>query len=486
MKRLLIALAPLLVLLQRAVPVGAQAVIYTPYEKFDIRNGDFAVVGKCGGRLYTYRSGSEGAYLDSWDDSLNRIATIVLDFFPDKISNTKFIAYPDKMIVLYQAQERGTVNQYAARLDAEARLLGTPVLLASERSSFFGSNRHTFSSAVSDDRRRIVTYTVDDRGNALQLDAKVLDDSLRVIARLKPKYEAGQDLTAGDLLVANDGTLLLPAFAQTGGRNYAAGIKLLSLAPESTSFKTVELPMQGQYASGVYLRFDQSNRYAYAAGFYSGRRAGNFDGVLFAQYDLAGGSFVTQRLMPLGDSVRDNTGIPNSRRALNNFEVRNLVVRNDGGFVLLAESYYLSIRGTASPYYGYYSFYSPMSMATNVREYHYDDIMALSYSPAGSLEWNSFVRKEQYSQEDGGVFSSYAFFNTGGALGFLYNDFNTSHSTIQLATIDPDGNVGTRSMAAGSSDDPDWIPRSGKQVAARELVIPCMHKRQITFAKVMF
>jgi hypothetical protein len=41
-------------------------------------------------------------------------------------------------------------------------------------------------------------------------------------------------------------------------------------------------------------------------------------------------------------------------------------------------------------------------------------------------------------------------------------------------------------MAAGRNDDPDWLPRSGKQVSAREIVIPCLRKRQICFAKVVF
>ena len=101
-------------------------------------------------------------------------------------------------------------------------------------------------------------------------------------------------------------------------------------------------------------------------------------------------------------------------------------------------------------------------------------------------EWQTFVRKNQYSQEDGGLFSSFAFMNTGGTLGFLFNDYNTNRSKIQLASVDGSGKLNMRSLAAGTADDPDWLPRSGKQIAAREVVIPCLRKRQICFAKIVF
>src|ERR1700744_2790257 len=77
----------------------AQNVAYSEYQKFDFRQGDFAVVGATGGRIYTYRSSSEGFFLDAYNDTMGLTATVVLDFFPQKIYQTRFIAYPDQMVV---------------------------------------------------------------------------------------------------------------------------------------------------------------------------------------------------------------------------------------------------------------------------------------------------------------------------------------------------------------------------------------------------
>lgn len=90
----------LLVLLLMSAGVFAQEVLYTEYEKFDFRSGEFSVVGKVGNKLYVYRGSSEGYYLDAYDDNMHRLATVILDFLPRRCYGTKFITYKDRMVVL--------------------------------------------------------------------------------------------------------------------------------------------------------------------------------------------------------------------------------------------------------------------------------------------------------------------------------------------------------------------------------------------------
>jgi hypothetical protein len=50
-------------------------------------------------------------------------ATVLLDFFPEKVYQSDFIAYPDKIIALYQSLEGTKVIQYAALLDDKGILV---------------------------------------------------------------------------------------------------------------------------------------------------------------------------------------------------------------------------------------------------------------------------------------------------------------------------------------------------------------------------
>ena len=463
----------------------AQDVTYSQYDKFDFRSDDYAVVGMTGGLLYTYHKTSEGAMLEAYDDSMNNTAKVLLDFFPDKIYETRFIAYPDQIIVLYQALESNKVVQYAALLDEKGRLKNRPVQLGSVKTGIFGATRTYFQSAVSDNKKNIVIYSVGAKGDEVEFDGKSLDDKLGNIKHCHAVFKAENSIEHGEVNVGNDGNIYLAAYTPTGAHNYADQYWILQLAQGDTKFIPHEMPLSGRFAASGYMKVDNVNGCIYFGGFYSDKKNGNFDGVIYASYNMAAAEYRNMRFIQFGERVTNAAGARHRNHAFDNYEVRQIIAKGDGGFVLVAEVHFITTRNNYGAGSGYYAYYSP-SITTLVHEYHYNDIMALSYDKDGALEWNSFIPKEQYSQEDNGIFSSYALLNSGGTLAFLFNDFNEAHSKIQLATLTSDGKTDINSFTAEGNDYPDWIPRSGKQVAGRVLVVPCFHKKQICFAKVVF
>lgn len=463
----------------------AQDVTYSQYDKFDFRSDDYAVVGMTGGNLYTYRNTTDGGLLDAYDDSMNKVATVLLDFFPQKIYQTRFISYPDKIIVLYQALESNKVVQYAALLDEKGRLKGKPVELGNTKTGIFGATKNYFLSAVSDNKKMILIYSANDRGSEISFEGKWLDDKLTIIKRSRAVFKADNTIQHGEVNISNDGVVYMAAFTPVGAQNNADGFWILALQVGATKFDPKELPLDSKFAASGYMKVDNVNNRIYFGGFYANKKNDNYGGIMYAAYDIAGDKYLTWKFIPFDQGLINAAGARRRNHAFDNYEVRQLIVKNDGGFVLISEVHYVTMRSNYAPGFGYYSFYSPY-MSTMVHEYHYNDIMALSYDKDGIREWSSFIPKDQYSQEDGGVFSSYALLNTGGTLAFLFNDFNITHSRIQLATLSSEGKSDMHSFTAEGNDYPDWIPRYGKQVAGRTLVVPCFHKKQICFAKVVF
>jgi hypothetical protein len=480
LKFLLLLLVPFLPL-----AMTGQEVLYSPFEKFDLRTGDFTVAGKVGNKLYVYRTNKDGFYLDAYNDKMENIATILLDFFPEKIYETRFITYPNKIIVLYQSLEKGSVTQYAALLDDAGRLQGEPVTLHSTKASAFGTSRNYFSSAISANKQHILVYGTNEKGNTVYFSGKWLNSNLELTATGTSSFTAENGIEHGEAILGNDGTMYLPVFTPIGNKSFADHAWLLALKQGAGNFTPTELPLNEKFAAGTYMKLDTAKNRIYIGGFYSGKKNGNYEGVLYTYYDPSSNTFEKRKDIPFEGSQRTATGEKNAKKAFNDFQVKQLIVRNDGGFVLVAEDFFVTTRSNYASGYGYYSMYYP-NMTSAVSEYHYGDIIVASYNAEGNKEWHRFIRKDQYSQEDGGVFSSYAFMNTGGTLGFMFNDFNSRNSRIQLASVDGTGQVSIHSLAAGRSDDPDWLPRSGKQVAAKEIVVPCIRKQQICFAKIVF
>jgi len=468
-----------------APSLSAQDVVYSQYDRYDFRSGEYAIVGMVGGSLYTYRNSADGAALEAYDDSMNKTATVLLDFFPEKIYEVRFIAYPDKIIVLYQALESNKVVQYAALLDEKGRLKTKPVELGSAKTGIFGATKTYFSSVVSENKKWILIYSAYSKGEEVELDGRWLDDKLTIVKRSHATFKADNRVEHGEVNLSNEGAVYMAAFTTVGSLNYADQYWILSLAPGATKFEPKELPLEEKFAASGYMKVDNVNSRVYFGGFYSDKKNGSYDGLIYAAYDIKGGAYLSKKFIPFDQDLINAAGARHRNHAFDNYEVKQLIVKNDGGFVLISEVHFVSTRSNYTPGFGYYSYYSPY-MTTMVHEYHYNDIMALSYDKDGARQWSAFIPKEQYSQEDGGVFSSYALLNTGGTLAFLFNDFNTAHSRIQMATLDSDGKTDIRSFTAEGNDYPDWLPRSGKQVAARVLVVPCFHKKQICFAKVVF
>ncbi|MBS1781348.1 MAG: hypothetical protein JST70_18620 [Bacteroidetes bacterium] len=478
------ALSLVLLLLCCVGKLRAEDVLYSPNEKFDLRNGSYSVIGKVNGQVYTYRGSPDGYYLDAYDDQMMKKATVVLDFIYGKVVDTRFITYDDKIMFLYQTIEGAKVIQNAVLLDDKGRIRKRPIIIGETKLGLFGSTKASFDIAVSEDKNKIAVYALSDHGRTVEASITWLTDTMTVLARGRASYDADNEISEGEAMIDNNGKLYLPVYTPIGNRNFADRVWILTIQPSEHRFQAHEMPLRTMYASGIFAKLDNSNFTISAAGFYSDKKNGSYEGVLYAKYDIVADSFVSSKLLPFDEDLRNATGERNKKNAFNDFQVRQIIVKEDGGFVLVTEDYYVSTRSAYAPGFGYYSFYYP-SMSSSVREYHYNDILVLSYDAEGRGQWRSFVRKEQYSQEDGGLFSSYALVNTGGALGFMYNDFNSIHSRIQLAGVADDGHVDVHTLQS-HSDDADWLPRSAKQVGSREIIVPCLRKRQICFAKVVF
>lgn len=464
----------------------SQEVTYSPLEKFDFRNGDYSVVGMTGGYLYTYRSTPDNATLEAYDDSMNKTATIILDFFPTKIYQTRFISYSDRIIILYQALESNKVVQYAALLDDKGRLKGKPMELASVKTGIFGAMKNYFYSSISEDKKKILVYALNDKGNGVEMDARWLDDSLKLIKRAKANFTSDVMLTKGEVNIANDGTVYVAAYTTVGAQNYADKFWILALKEGDNRFYPDEMKLDGKFAASGYMKIDNQNNRVYFGGYYTEKKNGNYEGIIFATLDAVSNTYLNMKFIAFDNQLAAAASVRQKKNPFDNYMVMQLIVKNDGGFVLVSENAFITTRSNYVPSVGYYSsFYSPYN-TTVVREYHYNDIMALSYNKDGVREWSSFVKKEQYSQEDGGVFASYLLLNAGGSLAFLFNDFNNTRSRIQLATMEPNGKTEVSSFSPEGNNSPDWLPRAGKQVASRILIIPCLSKKQLCFAKVVF
>jgi hypothetical protein len=193
---------------------------------------------------------------------------------------------------------------------------------------------------------------------------------------------------------------------------------------------------------------------------------------------------------------------------LYDYSLDELILRSDGGAVLVAEQFYVQRRTYNDYPFGYYpyGYYSPYYYSRSYYQtdfyYNYNDIIIVNIRPTGEIEWAARIPKQQVTMNDGGYYSSYAMSIVRDKLFFLFNDnarnydpnrkenrfyeYNGRESIIVLAEVNIKGEVSTHLV--GSNRDAGVItrPKMCKQIGKREMAVFGEQGRSYKFANLTF
>lgn len=112
--------------------------------------------------------------------------------------------------------------------------------------------------------------------------------------------------------------------------------------------------------------------------------------------------------------------------ALENFNMREATILEDGSIVGTLEQFYIQVRSYADTRTG---------QSSSTYYYYYNDIIAYRINPEGEFSWIEKIPKFQVSANDGGPLSSYESFIHEGKVHFIFNDDNRNYDA-QGAYID--------------------------------------------------
>ncbi|MEK7254001.1 MAG: hypothetical protein AAB316_04600 [Bacteroidota bacterium] len=193
---------------------------------------------------------------------------------------------------------------------------------------------------------------------------------------------------------------------------------------------------------------------------------------------------------------------------LYDYSLDELILRSDGGAVLVAEQFYVEQETYRDyPYgYGFYPYgYSPYYSRSNYQTdfyYNYNDLLVVNIRPDGSLEWAARIPKRQETRNDGGYYSSYAMSTVRDKLYFLFNDnarnydperksnrwynFNGSESVLVLAEVSINGEVSVAPLASNREAGVVTRPKMCKQIGRREMAVFGERGRGYKFASLKF
>lgn len=499
-----------LILLLAAAPVFvfSQKVTYSDFEQEDNRDISFEIIGKMKGNILVYKNVRKWQHkINVFGDDMKIKETVKLDFVPDKTFNVDFVVYPDYFWMIYQYQKKNVLHCMAVKLDAAAQKMGEPVQIDTTQIPFLADNK-IYTTIYSEDRQRIMVFKMPKKNDRYTLVTMLFNSDMKLI-RERSRQEIDLDErkdTYSNFMVDNEGTLVFTKDSKTGMRDNSNVLEFMIKEPVKDTFTTHLITLEKNYIDEVRLKIDNLNKRYILNSFYYRKSRGTIDGMLTYIWSKAADSAAVKSFMPFGDSIRDEAKSSGQLRfAMDDYFIRQVFAKKDGGFLLTAEdyssqrtgfnnswnrwdylnNYYYSPYSSSYYYYSPYSgYYRPLSSygQQSVR-YFYSNILILSYDKNGQLQWSRVIQKEQFD-DDNENFMSFSTFNSGGEIHFLFNDDKRKNQIIANHSITGSGQITRNPTLKSLERGYQFMPKLSKQVGAGQLIIPCDYRGYICFARI--
>jgi hypothetical protein len=502
-----IALVMLLILRD----ANAQKVKYSDVEREDSRNLNFEIIGRLSGNTIIYKNFRSDNYFSVYDNDMKLKEKIKLSSLPNKIINADFIAYPSFFYMIYQHQKKSIIYCEAIKFDANGKKMEETKILDTTSIPFYQNDNKIYQVLVSDNKRKIAIIKANKKNEqSHRLGAILLNDSLQQKSkRFFNVTMDGRNNFLDEFLMDNDGDIYMAKCFSNNGNEYVNKIDMIHIPALADTFAVYNVNAKEKILDEIILRMDNVNKRVIIQSFYFTKKRGNIEGLYVNFFSKAMPNESLPQFNTFNDTLRvEAKGINSVKTAFNDFFIREVYPRKDGGFIVTAESYYSTTRGGGgvpwnrfdyfggSPYLTNYDYYNMggrswywnswdrYSSNTNTT-YNAENVSIFSFSKYGSMEWSNVVHKNQRDDntED---YISYQILLTGGSLHFLFNEKERSDYLMYDNSVSTTGQV-TRHPTIKNLDTKRTImPRHGKQISAREMIFPCFYKNYICFAKIEY
>lgn len=507
MKRIRIFLCSLALLFVGYSAIS-QTITYSVVHNENARNTNFEILGKVGDNYLVYKNIDWRNIIQVFDNNMKEISNDRLKFLPDKMTNADFVVYKDYVLMVYQYRKGSIVYCDAVKLDAFGKQVSDVINLDTTRTRF-QSGGNIYSTVYSENKEKVLLYKMHEKNDNLNVVTKLYDKDLRLLdsTRSQIPFNDRREVYS-PFQLANDGTIFFTRETKTGNREYISLLEVITNKPYSNTFKATAIDLKKKYIDGAQIKIDNmNNNFIVNSFYYSEKRGGSIEGLFSAIVNKETG-FFKAGFNAFDDTLRLKVNSSGPYRfAFDNMFLKDVFVKRDGSYVLIAEDFTSQNLGNNnqwnrwdymygnpysvyndyyywnSPYYRY-NRYNSFGNNRSVR-YDYDNIMVISMDSTLVPQWETVLLKKQ-TDEDDDSYLSYGTMNAGTEIHFLYIEKERNSQIISNQSISPYGKLYRYPTLKSREAGYQFMPRLSKQVGVRKMIMPCVYRGNICFASIDF
>ncbi len=300
-----------------------------------------------------------------------------------------------------------------------------------------------------------------------------------------------------DATIGNNGDFyILGKLFEEKGKSKTAGAPnyqyvINAFSGKGTNKKEYKISLDKYYITDCSFTISNDNKII-CAGFYSEKGYGNIMGSFYLSIDPETEKILTKGVSPF-DVEFLKLFMSDSRaekgKELPNFDLDQIVIREDGGAVLIGEEYYVTVSTTTSS----------NGSTTTRTTYHYNDIIVININPDNSVEWATKIPKRQAGSS--GFYLSYAAHIKDDKIYLIFNDneknldeikpdkiypYDGKDSYATLVTINENGTWKKSALFSNKETGVILRPIVSEQINDDELIMYAEKGRKYVIGKITF
>lgn len=468
----------------------AQDVVMSEPQKLSSKTPNLRILGKNNEGIIIYKFGKDVDIVEAYNSNLMLKWSQNLSIKQDDSSIDEIFLYPEFSLAFFKTYNKDNTVVFVQRLSAKFKGDGKFSVL----DTVF-ADRYSVDSRMkiihSQDKGHLAMYfpIITNSGKLERVRVVGINQEMALQYRqdiVFPEVTEQFGLVSVKAINNNQLVFLFENF-ERGRKKFNGETEYLVYHYDgSTGFLTkVDAALNQPIYGLLRIEVDNVNENLTIAGFYTNEDREEALGYFVKRWNLADKNLTTNVSTPFPkEMLYQVTGGDTSKNisGLASFKPKELILRFDGGIVLVSESEYSSLESENMP--TFMPSAGPTFRTVNV--YYFNDILVLSTLPDGSLDWHNVLRKKQVSEDDEGFFSSYGVLTMDGKLRFVYNEEIFYKTNINEYIVDAKGVAERSYLFNAGSKDIMLAPGIGKQISGRELLIPSFRNRSIKFVKITF
>jgi hypothetical protein len=378
--------------------------------------------------------------------------------------------------VMYGFRHRGDYTIMHRIYAPDMSLLDTVVVHIDEKEYF--TPRYT--AAISEDKTTVLLYQAE-KEDQVSIIVYALDRKEVLMEKVVQTDNASVRRSLRDMAVSNSGDVFV-VFDEDRLSDRDRMFNVLRINSRTHEAKMTEVHLGDLVASDLHIAVDDMHSDLTLSGLFSEKPTGKSKGIFIAKVGLDDGQ-VTLRTVLFDETLLQSIygKEVSTNKGVSNFAIQDIVLRQDGGALLIAEMAKEYSRRPNMP--GRRDFGYPRGGWV---DYYYEDLIVFSLHPDGSEHWNAVLHKKQYSQDDDAIYSSYFLFKTPERLRLIFNDEIRQENMVSEYIIRGNGYFHRQSVFSTDYQRLRLRLRDAVQVSYNVCVVPSERNGRLSLVKITF